>query len=379
MKVIFAVAVLAALGGLYFASQTSTSSDVEEQFQSFVSTYRKSYLNTETYSQRLGVFGENLNEIARLTAENPAATYGITEFADQTLAERMSILGWKAPTSAKFYRNTPGTPKKNDVNWVEESETTSVKDQKSCGSCWAFSATETLESAYAVHNNLKGSAIPQLAEQQSVDCVKAPEYGSAGCNGGWMDDTFDYAIKNKMCLESEYAYTARDGTCQDSKCTLDLHAVGRVNIPEGDVNALLEAAEHFPVAIAVDASDWSFYKGGVHKSTRTALNHGVQIDGFHINSADGDYMIVRNSWGGRWGESGFIKLDVTANSGAALAASYPTFKDQTLPGLSECQSGEAPDAAKNCLCSYGGACDKTKMTNNGCKDECGCGEFGFCR
>jgi C1A family cysteine protease len=371
MKVIFAVAVLAAIGGLYFASQTSTSSDVEEKFQNFFATYRKSYLNAETYSQRLAVFGENLNEISRLNAENPAATYGVTEFADQTLEERMSILGWKAPSTRKFYRNTPGTPKTNDVNWVDESETTAVKDQKSCGSCWAFSATETLESVYAIHNNLKGSEIPQLSEQQSVDCVKAPEYGSEGCSGGWMDDTFDYAVNNKMCLETEYAYTARDGTCQDTKCTLDLQATGRVNIPEGDVNALLEAAEHFPVAIAVDASDWSFYMAGIHKSSKTSLNHGVQLDGYHINSNNGDYMLVRNSWGGRWGMKGFIMLDITKNSGAALSASYPTFEGQTLPGLAQCQSGEDPDAAKNCLCSYGDSCS----ADTPCKDECGCGEF----
>ena len=213
-----------------------------------------------------------------------------------------------------------------------------------------------------------------------VDCAKYPEYGSMGCNGGWMDDVFDYAVKNALCTESEYAYTAKDGTCQASKCSFDAGVTGRVNIPEGDIDALLEATESTPLAIAVDASTWSFYRSGIHKSTGHNLNHGVQLEGFHINSADGDFLHVRNSWGARWGESGYIRLDVQANSGAADSASYPTFEGMSLPGADKCDDGADADPAINCLCTYGKSCDRSKATGeNGCEEECGCGEFGFCR
>jgi len=128
-----------------------------------------------------------------------------------------------------------------------------------------------------------------------------------------MDDVFEYNLikGNRMCLESEYKYTARDGTCQEELCSLDVGLVGIKNIPEGDLDTLLSAAEGRPIAIAVDASDWSFYQGGIHKSKKTSLNHGVVMEGFHKADSNGqDYIYVRNSWGTRWGMGGFIKLDL---------------------------------------------------------------------
>lgn len=304
---VLAVVALAAIGATYMMTST-TDSNAEAQFQDFVATYRKSYMNSDEYTLRLGVFQQNLAEIASLNAANPDATYAVNEFADWTVDERLAILGWKPSTGKKNYLTTVGEPTKDDVNWVDAQETTPVKDQKSCGSCWAFAGVETLESVYAVAKGLSGADIPVFAEQQLVDCAKYPAYGSYGCQGGWMDDVYDYAMDHAMCLESEYPYTARDGTCSDSKCSFDAEVTGRVNIPEGDLDALLEATELFPVAIAVDASSWSFYQSGIHKSSGTALNHGVQIDGYHYHSADGDYLLVRNSWGQRWGEKGYITL-----------------------------------------------------------------------
>ena len=120
------------------------------------------------------------------------------------------------------------------------------------------------------------------------------------------------------------------------------------------------------------------------------MNHGVELNGFHIHSSDGDYLLVRNSWGVRWGESGYIKLDTVENSGADLDAAYPVLEGMTLPRADGqgkpitkddmCKDDEIPDPALNCDCTYGGTCDRSKPTGeNGCKEECGCGEFGFCR
>jgi len=96
---------------------------------------------------------------------------------------------------------------------------TPVKNQGSCGSCWAFAAVESLEAGYALANNVAPIA---FSPQQMVDCVKEPLFGSEGCNGGWMDDVFDYMVGNKICTEQEYAYNAKDGKCKQEKCTLDI-------------------------------------------------------------------------------------------------------------------------------------------------------------
>ena len=391
MKSVVALSIvaLAAIGAIYMMTRTPED-DVETQFQEFVATYRKSYATSDEYSTRLGIFASNLQEIADQQAANPDAEYGVNHFADWSKEERMELLTWKPSTAKKNFVNTVGSPTKNDVNWVEEGETTPVKDQGACGSCWAFAGIETIESAYAVTNGLFGDDIPRFSEQQMVDCARYPKYGSMGCQGGWMDDVYEYATKNALCTEAEYPYTARDGTCQDSKCNFDSGVKSWVNIKEGDLEGLLEATELTPVAIAVDASSWSFYKGGIHKSTGTALNHGVQVDGFHVKSSDGDYLLTRNSWGQRWGERGFIKLDTVANSGATLAASFPLIEGMVLPRPAEvraalgsvdtCDNGDIADEMANCLCTDGAPCDRSAANGkNGCLSACGCGEFGFCR
>ena len=94
MKIAIALVAVAALAGLYAFGTSSVTSDVETQFQEFVSTYRKSYLNQDTYEHRLGVFASNLEEIAQMNAANPDAIYGVNHLADLTVEERLAMLTW---------------------------------------------------------------------------------------------------------------------------------------------------------------------------------------------------------------------------------------------------------------------------------------------
>lgn len=376
MKAVFIVCAIAFFAAWHLATSPKISDDTEQEFQEFVATYRKSYSNREDYGFRLGVFNENLKEIARLSALNPTAEFEINEFADMTPEERQSMLGWKAPKGPKRYRYTPYNP--DVTKKVDHSKfMTPVKDQASCGSCWAFAAVQSLESGYAMANKKDPIA---FSPQQFVDCTKEPEFGSEGCNGGWMDDVFDYVLTHNVCTDKEYPYTARDGKCHDEDCKINLGVTGRYNVPEGNLNALLQAASKTPLAIAIDASPMSFYRSGVLHIKTENLNHGVQLVGYDIEAAD-PFLLIRNSWGGRWGLSGYVKVSTINNGGATLAASYPEFGSKLeLPGLASCKSGEKPDAAKNCQCTYGEPCDKKKAhKENGCDDDCGCGEFGFCR
>ena len=97
------------------------------------------------------------------------------------------------------------------LNWLELGMTTPVKDQKSCGSCWAFSAVSALEAFMKIN----GHNVDRLSEQELVDCSKE----NFGCNGGLMDLAFDYINENNGLHSNEdYPYTAEDGECYSSCC-----------------------------------------------------------------------------------------------------------------------------------------------------------------
>ena len=263
-------------------------------------------------NSRLSIFYENYQKVMKHQAD-PSKTYdmGFTKFMDLTPEEfKMKYLATIVPPQPEYVLelSTDGVPKA--IDWRSKGAVTPIKDQGQCGSCWAFSTTGSLEGRCFVD----GFGLHAFSEQQLVDC--SGSFGNQGCNGGLMNNAWDYLEKNCLCYEGEYPYSAIDGTCL--KKTGHNKVKAYTAVVQGDVSQLAAAVAIQPVSIAVDAENWQLYQSGVFKDCSTSLDHGVLLVGFTQ-----DAWIVKNSWGSSWGESGYIRLARGNTCGLANAASYP--------------------------------------------------------
>ena len=317
MKTIAVLAVVGIALAAFFAYNSTPSNGVEEAFRSFIEEYRLGYGSSDEYSYRLGVFQENLKRYEELNILNPEAVFGVTQFSDRTPAEMEAYMGLMLPAEQEYTEVYTYDPSEvvGAFDWA--SKMAGVKNQGSCGSCWAFSAVAAVEGRYHLTTKKKDRVDVPFSEQQVVDCDKT----SHGCNGGWMNNAFNYLKGAGFMKSADYPYTARQGACRaDSKKAVD-KVKGIGSIRAGDYNGLVSAGQAGPVSVAVDASNWSGYRGGVMTSCGTRLNHGVTLVG-----TDGSGVLkIRNSWGGSWGESGHIRLAKGNTCGVTNVASYPTF------------------------------------------------------
>ena len=176
---------------------------------------------------------------------------------------------------------------------------------------------------------LSTGSLVSLSEQELVDCDV--DGMDQGCNGGLMDNAFDFIINNGgLATEASYPYKAADGTCKTKKSAATI--TGYEDVPANSESSLLKAVAKQPVSVAIDAggSDFQHYSSGVFTGEcGTELDHGVTAVGYGTDTDGTKYWLIKNSWGTSWGEKGYIKMqrDVDAEEGLcgiAMQASYPT-------------------------------------------------------
>jgi C1A family cysteine protease len=271
-------------------------------FEQFKADYGKKYRDDGEEQYRRTIFLRNLIKFEEHNA-NPLNTHkvGVNQFTD-LLDEEFRAIYLTLQVPKRSYNILAedleiSTPIVKAVDWT--SQITPVKNQGSCGSCWAFSAIASIEANQVIKNGVDKNAI-NLSEQELVDCSR-PQ-GNQGCNGGWMDSAFDYIKINGIHETASYPYVARDQTCKASTATGPVWKItGYVDVAGCD--KLLNALNSNPVSVAVDASVWSSYRSGVLSSCGKNVNHGVLAI-----AHDGTNWKIKNSWGASWGESGFIRL-----------------------------------------------------------------------
>jgi C1A family cysteine protease len=297
-------------------------------FIQWKNTQNKVYSSPKEEQFRKLNFYRNLRNIEAVNRD-ASLTYkaGLNQFSDLTEEEfTVKYTGLASIKAEEATLHVKGERNDDSVDWRTQGAVNPVKNQGQCGSCWAFSAVGAVESAWKI----AGNALASFSEQQLVDCSTA--YGNHGCNGGLMNNAFNYWIKGSkgIELESDYPYTARDGTCKFSAAKIKGTITSFKVIAQNDCDGLLHAITQQPVSVGIAANAIMSYTSGIFNNPRcgTQLNHGVTAVGYGTQGTQ-EFWIVRNSWGASWGEQGYIRMARDDNKreagmcGICLAASYP--------------------------------------------------------
>ena len=285
-------------------------------FQRFIKKYQKNYSSINEYLARFEVFKRSflsLNKNEKLSYKT-----GITKFSDLTYQEfaktylnlnydAMAMVNFE-PVSAKISNDAPAS-----FDWREFNRVSDVKDQGSCGSCWAFATVANLEGLYAGEKGV----IKTFSEQMLVDCDTL----DSACNGGLMEYAFTWLKNNGgIMLDTDYRYTGYKSTCKSDKTKyVDMTVTGYKKlgssystfspVDEDEVKEFL--VQTGPLAVALNANPLQRYTSGILDATSaqcptSGINHAVTLVGYGTESVD--YWLVKNSWGKSWGESGYFRI-----------------------------------------------------------------------
>uniref|UniRef100_A0A8C4ZK46 Cathepsin La n=1 Tax=Gadus morhua TaxID=8049 RepID=A0A8C4ZK46_GADMO len=326
-------------------SAPTLDSQLDEHWNLWKGWHNKEFHVKEEGWRRM-VWEKNLKKIEIHNLEHSIGKHsyrlGMNHFGDMTHEEFRQVMNGYKPrqqrkTKGSMFMEPNFLAPPPAVDWREKGYVTPVKDQGSCGSCWAFSTTGALEG----QQFRKTGKLVSLSEQNLVECSQAE--GNEGCNGGLMDQAFQYVEDNGgLDSEDSYPYLGTD----DQPCHYDpkfnsVNDTGFVDIPSGKERALMKAvAAVGPVSIAIDASheSFQFYESGIYNEKACSsedLDHGVLVVGYGFEGEDVDgkkYWIVKNRdvlffffQPNKWGDKGYILMakDKKNQCGVATAASYP--------------------------------------------------------
>lgn len=307
---------LCGVNGMLYDLQTS-----EHLFENFIQKYNKSYATPEERAAKFENFCSNLRIINEKNTNSRDALYDINYYSDMNknellrkqtgfkinLKKNAGDWSWDLKCTQRDINGEPSVLLPESFDWRNMNVITSVKNQRDCGSCWAFSAIGNIESQYAIQYN----KLVDLSEQQLVNC----DHQNNGCNGGLIHWAMEEIMRRGgVVVEPEDPYVAVDSVCKLKPAQFNINGCVQYNLRNEDkLRELLVV--NGPVSIAIDVIDVMDYKQGISSTCRSdnGLNHAVLLVGYGVRN-NVPYWIVKNSWGVEWGEDGFFKLQRNINS-----------------------------------------------------------------
>lgn len=331
-------------------------------WERYKSHYKKTYKDDDDEAARHSLFKVAQYRVKQLNSLNGETAFGINWMSDRYPHEQFKKglkkpKGFK-PTAPVRKLDLSKTRKPASINWRYTEAVTAIKNQGQCGSCWAFSATEAIESQMILGTG--GKLAISLSPQQIASCTPATgQYGCDGCNGGFTEGAYEYlktapGLANSFFIPYEQSLTQTTATATCPKAKIEA-ITGENQVLQGgyatvsgyhyavppctsgdcatqDLAGLAAALETTPISVCVNAGNWNDYVGGVMTSAACGpmgadyQDHCVMATGFNA-TAPTPYWIVRNSWSSTWGEEGYIYLEMAKNTcGLADDATIPEVK-----------------------------------------------------
>lgn len=294
-------------------------------WQRYKARFAKRFISHVLERKRIEIFRAALERIHvhNCEADMGAHAYhcGLNELSDLSPEEMESRTGLipdtRRSSENEFVASVPLSTLPTHVDWREKGYVTPVKNQGSCGSCWTFATTGTIEGQYFN----KTQKLVSLSEQQFLDCASNSKYGNKGCNGGVVSRALQYAKDVGFEeAETDYPYEGKQKNCRasHSDAVPDSQVKSFVNVKRNCEKSLMEAvATVGPIAVAIYASEKNFqnYKSGVFSCTcKRTINHAVLLVGYGTENGK-DYWLIKNSWGCGWGDKGYVKIARSPKNG----------------------------------------------------------------
>lgn len=315
-----------------FLASADAADPVSDAFDQFLQEQDRAYTKgSAEHSERFAVFSLRLAAIEGHNSDpHRTWTAGVNHFTDRSDSELASVLGYKpagrtgdsdpSPQAAVVGELAQRGTAQQLVDWRNLTIASQIPDQGSCGSCWAVTTASVLDA----HHEIYIGTAKRFSAQEIVSCVQNPKHcgGKGGCDGATVELGMDYALKSGLSTMTETPYKGDDTPCgslqmpvlaEASEVGAGGHAFGLVGwrkLPDNQEMPLVRAVvEQGPVAVSVAASHWFSYKAGIFSGCPkdVVVDHAVTLYGI---GQDGErkYWLIRNSWGGSWGEKGFIRM-----------------------------------------------------------------------
>ncbi|XP_071965328.1 digestive cysteine proteinase 1-like [Antedon mediterranea] len=309
-----------------------------DRYNKFYETYKdihnKQYSDAFEHRKRQSTFRNNVRFIHSTNRAHLSYKVEVNHLVDLFDDELRQMRGRLYTPSGN--NGLPYVAKDNkipdSVDWRIKGAVSQVKDQATCGSCWSFGATGTIEGAYF----LQTGKMVRLSQQNLMDC--SWKRGNNGCDGGEEWRSYEWIRDNGgLQAESTYGhYLGQNGRCHFNSSNIAIQITDYYNITSGSQSKLANAIANVgPIAVGIDAShkSLSYYASGIYYEKACGnkpenLDHAVLAVGYGKIGSE-SYWLIKNSWSTNWGNNGYVLMNQKENNcGVATDATHVKLKQK---------------------------------------------------